>query len=86
MKSVRTSQLPYISWQFDSRYCGSTAESVIAKFKTAAFPKTQFPPDLLGRKVEEIAAMAQKMKIKRAVEAMQLLNDKQFHNDTNQVK
>ena len=83
--AVRTAQLPNVRWAFDSRYCGSSVESVIAKFKKPSFPKNQVDKELLNRKVEEVHAMAEKMKQKHAQQAMKLLNDTQFNNDTNQV-
>ncbi len=65
--------MPHEPWKFDARYCGQTAEAVIAKLKN--FPKDKFPKELIGHKVESIAAMAAKMKLKAARVAMQLLNE-----------
>ena len=73
-RAVRTAQLPYVPWRFDARFAGKTAEEVIRKFKTDAFPKSKFPAELVGRKVEEISALAETLKLKRAIEAMRLLN------------
>ena len=84
--SVRTAQLPQVPWSFDSRYCGKTAKDVISKFKKKAFPVGKFPEELLDKKVEEIAAMAERMQLKRAVDALALLNDAKFHNDNNQLR
>ena len=86
LHSVRASQLPYQQWDFDSRYLGKTAEQVITKYKTDSFPKYRFPAELLGRKVEEINAMAKKMKLVAAQDAMQLLTSAQYHNDNLQIQ
>ena len=85
--SVRTSKLPVVPWSFDSRYLGKTASEVIEKYKLkSGFPVYSFPSELLSVRVEEIESMAKVMRRKSAMDAMKLLTDKAFNNDSFQVQ
>ncbi len=86
MHAVRTSQLPHVPWKFDTRFCGKTASEVIACLKKDTFPGKEFPAALLERKVEEISAMAERLRQKDALSAMKLLNDPDYNIDTNQMR
>jgi hypothetical protein len=83
--SVRGSQLPYVPWPYDTRYCGKTAQAVIEKYKKPNFPMYKFPVDFLHRKVEEINWFADKGKNINAIEAMDLLTNPNYHNDKRQI-
>ncbi len=86
MQAVRPSRLPYEPWEFDTRYCGKTADEVIRLFKLPSFPTYAFPTELLNKKVEEIHALSKENISVKARIAMNLLNDSKYHNDKKQIQ